>query len=107
MSLSASGYSVCGSIAICILQDDANDKNEAIRNMDAIYQGATLTIVACGSGPRGLPGVRNTPLLPRHVNFQIRTVRHGGPASTEKLRGFTSFENPRYEISRSKWNTRG
>jgi hypothetical protein len=92
----------------CILQDDANDKHEAIRNMDAIYQGAILTIVACGSGPHeGLPGVRNTPGLPGHVNFQTRTVRHDGPASTDKLQGFIRFENPRYEISRSKWNTCG
>jgi hypothetical protein len=46
--------------AICIIQDDWEEKKQLIRSMDAVYAQATLTIVAAQgtNASSGLPGVR-------------------------------------------------
>ena len=46
--------------AICIVQDDVENKKDAIANMDAVYNHALLTIVAASGhdANAGLPGVR-------------------------------------------------
>jgi hypothetical protein len=45
--------------ALCIMQDEPNDKAEQIKHMGSIYKGSVLTIVAaCGiDATYGLPGV--------------------------------------------------
>lgn len=82
-----------------------DDKHHLIRNMDKIYQGATLTIIAAaGTGPwDGLPGVRGTSrrLLPDVIN-----ERNEWHTLKGELRGLKPIENPKFEIIRSKWYKR-
>ncbi|KAL8851351.1 MAG: hypothetical protein Q9221_003718 [Calogaya cf. arnoldii] len=57
--------------AICIVQDDWENKADAIANMDLVYSNATVTIVA-GSGidaSAGLPGLR-----PGNRNLQMKAA---------------------------------
>ncbi|KAK3311960.1 heterokaryon incompatibility protein-domain-containing protein [Apodospora peruviana] len=85
--------------ALCIIQDDLEDKMAIISNMSFIYGNAVLTIVAAtNSDPaQGLPGVK----LPRS-RAQI----------TEKLQGmelaiaFHDQRRPYDEIETSVWNSR-
>jgi hypothetical protein len=46
--------------ALCIIQDDEDDRNRAIGAMDAIYSSAFVTIIAASGtdSNSGLPGVR-------------------------------------------------
>jgi hypothetical protein len=51
----------------CIDQANSEEKHDLIRNMDRIYEGAEITIIAAtGDDPHhGLPGVRGTPRTPQ------------------------------------------
>ncbi|KAH3942566.1 hypothetical protein HBH70_195420 [Parastagonospora nodorum] len=78
----------------CIDQDNEVEKHNIIRNMDAIYGGAELTIIAAaGHGPGyGLPGLSRT-------REPQRTLKIG-------KRVFVAVENPVIEIVSSEWNSR-
>lgn len=80
----------------CIDQEKPQEKHNIIRNMDKIYHGAELTIIAAaGEDPRhGLPGVRGTPRKPHYqLNF-----------GNDK---YLVAEPGREEIAESKWSSRG
>lgn len=80
----------------CIDQTNEAETHDTISNMDVIYQGAALTIVAgAGSGPsHGLGGVRGTsPTEPHQLLIE---------GSSQ-----TAFLNPRREILKSTWSSRG
>ncbi|KAF2810470.1 HET-domain-containing protein [Mytilinidion resinicola] len=77
----------------CIDQNDPGDKHHQINQMDAIYAGADLTIVAA-LGDR-LPGVGKTPRKRQPV------VRIGNTAVV------SSMGHPHETIRSSKWSTRG
>ncbi|KAF2819418.1 HET-domain-containing protein [Ophiobolus disseminans] len=79
----------------CIDQSDAEAKHDAILNMDIIYRGAELTIIAAsGTGPdHGLPGVSK--------------ARAPRPILTIGSHTLVATEHPRREIEFSKWSTRG
>jgi hypothetical protein len=80
----------------CIDQDNRQEKHIMISNMDKIYSGATVTIIAAaGSDPNyGLPGVSTANLR--------RTSMHKLPHGS--LVGCLSAN---YEIANSLWATRG
>ncbi|KAK0709357.1 heterokaryon incompatibility protein-domain-containing protein [Lasiosphaeria miniovina] len=86
--------------ALCILQDDDDDKAANIAQMGAIYSNAVVTIMAStNSGPaQGLPGVGDTP------RSHAQVVR--------RLQGITlaaAFHDPRLpydDIEASVWNSR-
>ena len=84
---------------LCIVQDDLSAMKSQIMAMDAIYQGATMTIVAAndaGEHP-GLPGVsqhpRTSSIFDHMRTFQISPV--------------SIRENVNATINNSRWNTRG
>lgn len=80
----------------CIDQDNVEEKHQLISNMDKIYQGADLTIIASsGLDPHhGLGGVLDTPRRPQ---LYLRAGRDT----------FASTENLREQIKTSTWNSRG
>ncbi|USP73653.1 hypothetical protein yc1106_00927 [Curvularia clavata] len=51
----------------CIDQENLQEKHNTIQNMNRVYEGAEITIIAaCGDDPHhGLPGVRGTPRKPQ------------------------------------------
>lgn len=79
----------------CIDQNNPEEKHDAIRNMDSIYRGAFVTIIAAaGSGSDyGLPGVSR----PRKAATSFGIGSHA----------FVVMENPREDVESSLWNTRG
>ena len=81
----------------CIDQKDTEEVHDQIRQMDKIYAGARVTIVAAaGVDPSyGLPGVSKTP----------RKVRHS--ASLGKQVWVSLAETPNTPICRSAWMSRG
>ncbi|KAF2828758.1 HET-domain-containing protein [Ophiobolus disseminans] len=80
----------------CIDQDNLEEKHSIIRNMDRIYQGAELTIIASvGNDPHnGLPSVLGTPRK-LQCRLQGNTYSH------------LAAEDVADEILQSKWNSRG
>lgn len=80
----------------CVDQSNPEEKHKIIRNMDKIYLGAEVTIIAsAGADPQyGLPGVRNTS---RRGQLDLKVGRHV----------FASTENVRGQINNSTWNSRG
>jgi hypothetical protein len=80
----------------CIDQDSQNEKHTMISNMDKIYSGAELIIIAAaGSDPQyGLPGVSTT-------------VRHGTSIDTFSHGTLLSWNVDPSDIERSHWATRG
>ena len=79
----------------CIDQDNPEEKHRAIQSMDSIYEMARCTIVAAtGNGPHdGLAGISR----PRRYPHTLTIGDHS----------FVFVENPKEQISRSKWNSRG
>lgn len=81
----------------CIPQDDEGARHDQIRRMNLIYQRAQLTII-CAAGQDasdGIPGVRSVPRAPQ---------------PQADLPGFSlvsSLPSPQYDVSQSKWATRG
>ncbi|KAH3972182.1 hypothetical protein HBI18_113720 [Parastagonospora nodorum] len=82
----------------CIDQKNAAEKHRLITNMDAVYRGATLTIIAAaGDGPdHGLPGINGTPRRQRYYSHVVKSTGQE----------IVSIDVPR-EIQTSTWNTRG
>ncbi|KAF2848415.1 HET-domain-containing protein [Plenodomus tracheiphilus IPT5] len=90
----------------CINQNDTSAKHIAVANMGTIYQSSTLTIIAAaGIGPQhGLPSVRGTP-RPSPFEELDRHLRYTASDSDDSC--LTTLEDPQFDISRSRWNTRG
>ncbi|KAH4257130.1 hypothetical protein HBI04_152520 [Parastagonospora nodorum] len=82
----------------CINQKNAGEKHRLITNMDAVYRGATLTIIAAaGDGPdHGLPGINGTPRRQRYYSHVVKSIGQE----------IVSIDVSR-EIRTSTWNTRG
>ncbi|KAF2244106.1 HET-domain-containing protein [Trematosphaeria pertusa] len=80
----------------CINQNDADEKHSLIRDMDKVYQGAEVTIIAsAGDNPHhGLPGIRQTTRRPQHM------VKIGSYF-------FISSEDLGKQVRDSTWNSRG
>ncbi|KAH7079567.1 heterokaryon incompatibility protein-domain-containing protein [Paraphoma chrysanthemicola] len=80
----------------CIDQDKPDEKHNIIKNMDKIYQGAELTIIAAaGDSPHyGLPGVQGRPRKPQY--------RLQGDRNT-----YVAADSVKEEIKASRWNSRG
>jgi ankyrin repeat protein len=80
----------------CILQDDATDLHNQLRQMDRIYRGAQVTIIAAAgdNATFGLPGVSSPRRQQAYVNF------NGIPLTTIP-------SDPWSEVKHSKWNSRG
>jgi hypothetical protein len=80
----------------CIDQQNSHDKHNIIQNMDRIYQGADLTIIATvGDDPHhGLPGIRDTPRS-QQTMLKVKDCTYVAAESVTK------------EITQSKWGSRG
>jgi hypothetical protein len=80
----------------CIDQNNQTEKHTMISNMDKIYSGAEVTIIAAaGSDPQyGLPGVSTT-------------IRHGTSIDTFSHGSLLSWIYSRLVVSQSHWATRG
>ncbi|KXX74204.1 Heterokaryon incompatibility protein 6, OR allele [Madurella mycetomatis] len=86
--------------ALCILQDDSEDKAKVISQMHAIYGNAVLTIVAAtnSSPSEGLAGAGSVPRSQSQI--------------VEKLQGMTvgvafhDARKPHAEVENSVWNSR-
>lgn len=85
--------------SLCILQDDEADKNYQISQMDRIYLGAVVCIVAAAGrdAKHGLPGVSPSRRRVWHVSHaRISDIEvKGGPEEFEQY------------INRTAWNSRG
>jgi hypothetical protein len=81
----------------CINQDNAIEKARQIREMDTIFKGAELTIVAVAGEDEnfGLPGVGSTP------------KRHQPYAKVGDIQVIASMPLPEILIKSSRWWTRG
>jgi hypothetical protein len=81
----------------CIDQEKLKEKHNIIRNMDKIYHGAELTIIAVvGDDPHhGLPGVRGTPRKPQQHQLKLGADM------------YIAAEQGQAEINGSRWATRG
>lgn len=95
---------------LCIIQDDPSDKQSQIQEMGAIYNFATLTIVALTEANRGLPGasVRNPRLLsnPNYITsmalWQLQPTNYVSQSAGRVLPPF--LDNL---VDRSIWDLRG
>ena len=80
----------------CIPQNDAKERDSNIRQMDLIYSGAHLTIVAAGGQDPdfGLPGVSSRPRIPQaRIQIGNRTL-------------CSTMEDPTRVINHSTWMSR-
>ena len=84
---------------LCIIQDDETDKSCQINNMAAIYQNATICIVAAAGvdANAGLPGVTK----PRSLTAQSPVTLSGGMTIGMTHRSFDDV------LRDTKWVTRG
>jgi hypothetical protein len=82
--------------ALCIIQDDPEDKHKRIHAMDTIYSGAAFTIVAASGSDSwaGLPGVRSNTRL-----AQDKEVVGSLTLSTAQPSLYSCLQD-------SSWNTR-
>jgi hypothetical protein len=91
--------------ALCILQDDADERRRLIHGMGGIYGAATCTII-CAAGTNadsGLKGVWNTARQRLPYDEPVRL-------SGSRLQNFSvmiSRPSLDSEVRRSHWNTRG
>ncbi|KAM0254850.1 hypothetical protein ACHAQJ_006391 [Trichoderma viride] len=83
--------------AYCIDQNDDVAKHGQIQQMDAIYEGAALTIIAaCGiNDSSGLPGIGTTARRPQKV------------VAYEGIKFLWTKRSPEQYIKSSRWSTRG
>lgn len=83
--------------AVCINQDDIEEKKEQLPLMDYIYEQASATIVALGDNANvGLPGVKGGPLRLPQLVAKFGAVKLLSRAPTL-----------RSQIETSRWSTRG
>jgi hypothetical protein len=84
--------------ALCIVQDDPNDKAVQIRVMDLIYNNSAFTIfaVGCTSVQDPLPGVRPGTRDPKQQVAKIQGLHLAAP-----------LRSPTSAITSSTWNERG
>ena len=82
---------------LCIEQEDDADKHGQIGQMDQIFSGASVTLVAAAGldAESGLPGVGETPQRPQPF------------AITRGQRLVSTMRHPEMSILQSKWLTRG
>jgi hypothetical protein len=92
------GYSYIWIDRYCIDQQNDAEKHHLIKNMGAVYRGATLTIfAAAGDSPHsGLPGINGTP--------RRQQYSHAVGTSGQRIIG---LELPTHAIMDSVWYTRG
>lgn len=85
--------------ALCIIQDDENDKTSQVYQMDKIYHGAAVTIVAAGgrNAGDGLPGVRQGSRLPECLHS----------VAVRGLQFQSDWPDSSSIINGSKWSSRG
>lgn len=81
----------------CINQGDPNEKHYQIQNMDLIYRGAEITIIAAAGSDEayGLPGVGLTPRVPQLT------------ATVQDVQVICTMMHPHHSILGSSWSTRG
>jgi hypothetical protein len=92
--------------ALCIVQDDPDDKNIQIPQMRAIYSNAYLTVIAASGDAvgAGLPGIMAD--RPEQPNVQIGELSVLGTAATPKqAKPFGSGQSG--PLTRTNWSTRG
>jgi hypothetical protein len=82
----------------CIDQKNAAEKHDLIQNMDTVYRGAALIIVAVSGRTLhdGLLGINGT-FRPQQNRFTI------GPSNSS----FTAMSDSRFEVRASLYQTRG
>jgi hypothetical protein len=82
----------------CIDQQNAVEQHHLIANMDIIYRGASLTIIAAsGQGPHdGLPGINGTP----------RRQQYSQTMGTPE-KSIIALKDPLFNIRNTVWHTRG
>jgi hypothetical protein len=91
--------------ALCIVQDDHDEKGKVIGEMDLIYSRAELTLVAASSSsatsglPGLVPGSRETKSFNERMSFRAED----GSQRTLSL----ARSRPSALINASKWNSRG
>lgn len=95
--------------ALCILQDDNNDKAVQLQAMSHIYQCASFTIVAASGmdAGAGLPGLR-----PGTRFFEQEEVLVTPATDSEPALSLMTTANPKLKASvhyleETRWNTRG
>lgn len=81
----------------CIDQGDPDAKHDQIKQMNAVYENAELTIVAAAGEDEtyGLPGVGEQPRTPQHA------------ARLERLRVLSKTKDAQSLIRSSRWSSRG
>ncbi|KUJ19722.1 HET-domain-containing protein [Mollisia scopiformis] len=94
------GYRYLWVDSLCIIQDDAVDRDGQLNMMDEIYSNANLTIAAASGlhADWGLPGISR----PRHYTQRSETVING----VELALAFPSFRDLNSSMTLN-WNTRG
>lgn len=88
--------------ALCIVQDDANEKRRLIHGMDCIYENALLTVIAADGldANSGLPGICVRSRLPYEKVFSIATTKE------DSLKLVLARPSLGEQIAKSYWNTR-
>lgn len=89
--------------ALCIIQDDENDKAYFIPNMDSVYGCALVTIIALsGDGANaGLPGIRPDSRTQEELPFTIGNTPIIASLDPPRERSFDSY------LGQSPWDSRG
>lgn len=97
------GYRYLWVDALCIIQDDLEERKRLIHGMGCVYEGAACTII-CAAGADANAGLRG--ISPRNRSLYDRrfTVpgRHGRPYTVALARPALAEE-----VKRSHWNGRG
>jgi len=93
----ALGYEYLWVDQYCINQKDRADKHDQVRQMDKIYSGAQVTIVAAAGtdASYGLPGASGTLRKPQTI------------VQTRGFQLFATGPHPKHLVRKSKWAKRG
>ncbi|KAH7048472.1 heterokaryon incompatibility, partial [Macrophomina phaseolina] len=87
--------------ALCIIQDDEDEKKRLIHGMDRVYEGATLTVFAAAGldAAEGLPGIRAPD---ERIHEASTSVRYAHNSLELALACPTLVE----QVRKSRWDTR-